>query len=129
MRRLSRIHLASCAAGAAVTLSSAVSTAAPTALGVALTLRPGTVHAGNVVRIRGSARGCQVGNSVFVISRTFPRVHEFAGVPAVLGKVGASSKFRAGTRIPSRRLPGRYSVSVRCGGGNLGISRTLTVVR
>ena len=123
-----RIQLAASAAATAAAVALVLAVGPAAAPGVSLTLRPHTVHAGNVVRIRGSARGCRVGNTVFVLSRGFPHVHEFAGVPAVLGRVQPNGRFRAGTRIPSRRVPGRYSVTVRCGGGNLGISRTLTVV-
>jgi hypothetical protein len=92
-----------------------------------LVLVPTSVRAGHAVRIHGSADGCPVGDTVFVLSRAFPRTHEFAGVPAVLAKVRAGGAFRAQTVIPRRRRPGRYGVTARCGGGNLGVSATLTV--
>jgi hypothetical protein len=66
---------------------------------------------------------------VFVISRAFPRVHVFAGVPAVWAKVRAGGHFRATTRIPVGRRLGRYGVTARCGGGNLGVLVRLTVLR
>jgi hypothetical protein len=96
---------------------------------VRLTLSPTIVHRGGTVYIRGNADGCTRGNTVFVISRAFSPAHEFAGVPAVLARVRAGGVFRATTVIPRRRRPGRYGVTARCGGGNLGVLAHLTVRR
>ena len=115
----------------AVTAAAVVGTLAlgPTAVagGVFLTVSPSVVHRGHFVTIRGSADGCPTGDTVFIISRAFARTREFAGVPAVLAKVRASGGFRATTRIPLRRRPGRYGITARCGGGNLGVLVRLTV--
>ena len=92
-----------------------------------LSLTPSTVKAGRTTVIRGTAGGCHVGNTVTIISRAFSRAHEFAGVPAVLARVRASGVFRATARVPLARRPGRYTVTARCGGGNFGIVRYLTV--
>jgi hypothetical protein len=94
-----------------------------------LTLTPAIVHRGGTVRIKGNADGCTVGNTVFVLSRAFVHTHEFAGVSAVLAKVRAGGAFRATTVIPRTRKPGRYNVTARCGGGNLGVLVHLTVRR
>jgi hypothetical protein len=94
-----------------------------------LTLTPATVHRGGTVHIKGNADGCNVGNTVFVLSRAFVHTHEFAGVSAVLAKVRAGGAFRATTVIPRGRKPGRYDVTARCGGGNLGVLAHLTVRR
>jgi hypothetical protein len=96
---------------------------------VFLTVTPATVHRGQTVLIRGSAGSCPVGDTVTIISRAFPRIHEFAGVPAVLASVRSGGRFRATTRIPLRRRVGRYGVTARCGGGNLGVAARLTVIR
>ena len=64
-----------------------------------------------------------------VISHAFPRTHEFAGVPAVLARVRGDGHFRATTRIPRHKRSGRYGVTARCGGGNLGVIAWLTVRR
>jgi hypothetical protein len=85
------------------------------------------VRVGHAVKITGSAGGCAVGNTVYVLSRAFVHAHEFAGVPAVLARVRAGGSFRATTTIPHARKAGRYGVSARCGGGNLGVSARLTV--
>lgn len=104
---------------------------APVASGslVALALTPSVVHRGGTVHIKGNADGCPKGDTVFVLSRAFVHTHEFAGVSAVLARVRAGGAFRATTVIPRTRKPGRYTVTARCGGGNLGIAAHLTVRR
>jgi hypothetical protein len=92
-----------------------------------LVVLPATVERGGTVLIRGNADGCRTGNTVFVLSRAFPRTHEFAGVPVVLARVRRGGVFRATTTIPRRRRPGRYGVTARCGGGNLGVLAHMTV--
>jgi hypothetical protein len=96
---------------------------------VQLAITPSTVHRGGTVQIKGNADGCARGNTVFVISRAFVHTHEFAGVSAVLARVRARGVFRATTVIPRGRRPGRYTVTARCGGGNLGVAVHLTVRR
>ena len=96
---------------------------------VSLTVTPSVVSPGHLVLIRGSAGSCPTGDTVTVLSRAFPRTHSFAGVPAVWAKVGAGGRFRATTRIPAGRRAGRYVVTARCGGGNLGVAAHLTVRR
>ena len=96
---------------------------------VHLVISPSIVHRGGTVHIRGNADGCSRGNTVFVISRAFVHTREFAGVSAVLARVRAGGAFRATTVIPRTRRPGRYNVTARCGGGNLGVLVHLTVRR
>ena len=112
------------------TLVAALATAATATAGVpSLTLTPSSVKRGNTVLIKGSADGCAVGDRVFIISRAFVHAHDFAGLPAVLAKVKYGGSFRVTTRIPATKRPGRYRVTARCGGGNLGILKFLTVRR
>jgi hypothetical protein len=96
---------------------------------VALSLTPSVVHRGGTVRIHGNADGCRRGNTVSVLSRAFVHTHEFAGVSAVYARVRAGGVFRATTVIPRTRRPGRYAVTARCGGGNLGVLVHVTVRR
>lgn len=103
-----------------VTLA-ALTCATATAARPSLSILPSSVRAGGTVVISGSADGCRIGNTVYVISRAFQATHEFAGVPAVLAKVRRGGRFNATTRIPRSRRPGRYGVTARCGGGNLGV--------
>jgi hypothetical protein len=90
---------------------------------------PSTVHRGAKVYLSGSAGDCPRGDVVIIISRAFPRIHEFARVPAVFATVGARGHFQTSTRIPLARRVGKYVVTARCGGGNLGVAAPLRVVR
>jgi hypothetical protein len=112
----------------AATLSLGATTASG-ATQPSLTLTPATVHRGGSVLISGSAGSCRVGDTVVVISRGLPRTHEFAGLPAVWARVRAGGRFATRVRIPLAKPPGRYAVTARCGGGNLGILARLTVLR
>jgi hypothetical protein len=112
------------ASALAATLCVAAATAA-----VSLSVSPATVRAGRMVAIKGSAGDCRVGNTVSILSRAFVHTHEFAGVPAVLTRVRAGGSFRATTTIPRARKRGRYVVTGRCGGGNLGVTAHLRVIR
>ena len=89
---------------------------------------PSTVHRGHVVTLKGSADGCAAGNSVTLISHAFVHTHDFAGVPAVFARVRSGGRFRTTTRIPATKHPGRYGVTARCGGGNLGVLAHLRVL-
>jgi hypothetical protein len=115
----------------ALSLATAAIALAPAAAGsvVHLSLSPSIVRPGGTVQIRGNADGCGRGATVFVLSRAFVHTHEFAGVSAVQAKVRAGGAFRATTVIPRTRRPGRYNVTARCGGGNLGVLVHLTVRR
>jgi hypothetical protein len=93
-----------------------------------LTVTPTTVHRGHIVTLKGSADGCTAGNTVFLISRAFVRTHSFAGLPAVLAKVRYGGAFRVTTRIPARKKVGRYGITARCAGGNLGVIAHLRVL-
>jgi hypothetical protein len=95
---------------------------------VALTLTPKTVRRGHSVLVRGVAAGCTSGDTVTILSRAFPRTHSFAGVPAALAQVGPAGRFSTIVTIPRLRLPATYTVTARCGGGNLGVEAHLTVL-
>lgn len=91
---------------------------------------PASVHRGHVVRVHGSvAHGCAKGDTVTLISRAFSHRHDFAGLPAIYAVSRSDGSFSKRTRIPARRKPGRYRISGRCGGGNLGVSARLRVLR
>jgi hypothetical protein len=92
-----------------------------------LSVTPSSVQQGHVVTVKGSAGGCATGDTVVLISRAFARTHTFAGVPAVLTKVRSNGRFLAMTRIPASKPPRTYGITVRCGGGNLGVQAHLTV--
>jgi hypothetical protein len=113
----------------AAALAATLCVATATAASVSLSVSPSTVRAGRVVKIKGSAGDCRVGNTVSILSRAFVHTHQFAGVSAVLAKVRIGGSFSTTTTIPRTRVRGRYVVTARCGGGNLGVAAHLRVVR
>jgi hypothetical protein len=86
---------------------------------------PNPVHRGELVRVYGVVTGC--GGSVTLISKAFPHTHDFAGLPAVFARRSSSGSYSVRVRIPARRAPGTYTITGRCGGGNLGVTRKLKV--
>src|SRR4051812_31354585 len=91
-------------------------------------VKPKKVHAGKRVRVFGNAAGCPAGDNLTLLSRAFPKRHEFAGVPAVFAKVHADGSYSKRVRIPKSKTPKRYTISGRCGGGNLGVFRKVRVL-
>jgi hypothetical protein len=98
------------------------------AVGPSIDVSPKRVRAGHVVRVFGLAGGCPKGDEVTLLSHAFPDAKEFAGVPAVFATVDAHDSYSVHVRIPTGRAPARYSIGARCGGGNFGVERTLTVL-
>ena len=84
---------------------------------VHLVASPATVAPGGVVRVSATSSPCHVGGNVTLISAAFPG-HAF-GIGAVYGRIRSSGAFSVVTRVRRGLKPGRYHVSVRCGGGNL----------
>ena len=91
-----------------------------------LHVTPSTVVAGGSVQVSGT---CEPNTSGFAISRAFlhDATHDFAGVGAASFSTDAAGRFTVTALVPVSITPGAYDVSVRCGGGILGISVTLTV--
>jgi hypothetical protein len=91
-----------------------------------LHVTPSTVAAGGSVQVSGT---CEPNTSGFAISRAFlhDATHDFAGVGAASFSTDAGGSFTVTALVPVSITPGAYDVSVRCGGGILGISVTLTV--
>lgn len=97
--------------------------AAPAA---SLRVAPTTQQAGGSVQVSGT---CEANTSGFALSPAFlhDSTHDFAGVGAVAFTTNSSGSFSATATIPASRTPGSYTVSARCGGGNLGVTATLVV--
>jgi hypothetical protein len=112
-------------------LALAVSAVAVAPAAVAMTpnsinASPNPVHRGKLVRVFGTVQGC--GGPVTLISRAFVHAHDFAGQPAVFATLRNGS-YSVRVRVPARRTPGTYAITGRCGGGNIGVTRKLRVVR
>lgn len=97
------------------------------ASGVHLVVTPATVAPAGVVRVSAAASPCRVGDQVTLISATFPG-RAFGGQGTVSGQVGSHGSFSVRARIRSGLRTGRYEITGRCGGGNLGVSAFLRVV-
>ena len=50
-------------------------------------------------------------------------------MPAIFAEVKAGHKYSKRTVIPAGRRPDRYAVRGRCGGGALGVTAHLRVIR
>ena len=91
-----------------------------------LRVRPTTVSAGAQVRVSGNAAGCPRGDTVMVLSRAFAGA-TFAGVGMIPTRVREGGRFAATGRVRRFARDGRYVVTARCGGGNLGVTAYLRV--
>ena len=95
-----------------------------------LQVSPRSVVVGDRVTVSGwlpPAPGSECATGVTLLSRAFGGTQEFAGVPAIVAAVKADGTFTVVTRIPSARAAGTYTISGRCGGGNIGASAALVV--
>jgi len=91
-----------------------------------LHVTPGVVAPGAQIHVTGNAHGCLRGDVVSVLSRAFPG-HGFAGLGVISARVRAGGAFSATGRVRRKAPPRRYTVTARCGGGNLGVTAHLRV--
>jgi len=103
---------------AAILLGAAVAGAATST--VSLRVRPTVVPPGALVRVSGNADGCPRGDTVLALSRAFAG-RPFAGVGTITARVRAGGAFSGLGRVRRNARAGRYGVTARCGGGNLGV--------
>ncbi len=111
--------------------------ASSTGTAASLHVSPNPVAPGASVRLTGSVglyRGgpqCPAGDQVDLLSEAFAPHHnralDFAGVPTVLATVRRNGTFTARGSIRRIKHPGTYTISGRCGGGNLGFDVHLRV--
>jgi hypothetical protein len=109
-----------------VALALAVATPA-VAASTAIKVKPTTVKAGQRVVVSGNAGDCPAGDAVTLLSKAFSHRHDFAGVPAVYAKVKSGGSFGHSVKVPASTPAGRYTITGRCGGGNLGVQAHLRV--
>jgi hypothetical protein len=88
-----------------------------------LSVRPTTVVRGGLVTVSG--RGCLAGDVVYLISPPF-RGNAFVE-HSVATRARANGTFSRRVRIRMTVRPGRYLITARCGGGNLGVAARLRV--
>ncbi len=90
-----------------------------------LYVQPGTVAIGGAVHVYGNAGSCAPGSKLAAISFAFPESGFGGG--ALFGRVRANHKFSIRSHVRGNVTAGTYSVTARCGGGNLGVSANVTV--
>jgi hypothetical protein len=105
----------------ALPASAASITVSPTS-----TATSGTVTVSGDVLVNGT-RTCAVGDDVTLISNAFAGHGEFAGEGAVTVAVDSTGHFTTTVTLDASVAPGTYTVTGRCGGGNLGVEASLTV--
>lgn len=114
--------------GLAVALAMAAVLAAAPAYGASasITVSPSTVAAGNSVHISGSipVKKCPASDSATVTSEASLFPPDGFGPSATRDSNG---DFALDYTVPASTAPGTYSVGLRCGGGNVGVSASLTV--
>jgi hypothetical protein len=118
-------------AGATLGGATLVVRAAPTTPAAAIHVSPGSIVPGDAVTVSGSvgpdAAGSECASRVTLLSKAFVHTQDFAGLPAVFAAVKPGGAFTTATRIPRSKPAGAYTITGRCGGGNLGVSATLAI--
>jgi hypothetical protein len=88
-----------------------------------LTVHPGSVARGGTVTVSG--RDCRAGDVVYLISPPF--VGNAFVAHSVATRAHSNGTFSRSVRIRTSVRVGRYLITARCGGGNLGVSARLRV--
>lgn len=89
----------------------------------ALHVSPTTVARGGIVTVSG--KGCLAGDTVYLISPPF--LGNAFVQHSVATRARANGTFSRRVTIRRHVRPGRYLITARCGGGNLGIAAHLRV--
>jgi hypothetical protein len=97
-----------------------------------ITVTPSSVSAGGTVTLSGDILvngkpGCGAPGTVTLLSPAFVGLGEFAGEGAVDLPVDATGHFSAQVTLHTSVAVGTHMITGRCGGGNMGVSATLTV--
>jgi hypothetical protein len=109
--------MASAALGALV-LAGTLAAATPR-----LTVHPASVARGGTVTVSG--RGCRAGDIVYLISPPF--VGNAFVAHSVATRARSNGSFSRLVHIRTSIRAGRYLITARCGGGNLGLAARLRV--
>lgn len=117
--KLKRLHLGPLAIVAlALVLVQTLGAATPR-----LRVQPGSIARGGTVNVTGT--GCRAGDVVYLISPPF-RGNAFVQ-HSVATRARSTGAFSRSVHIRTSVRPGRYLITARCGGGNLGVSARLRV--
>ena len=90
-------------------------------------MNPSRVRAGSRVKGSGNvAGGCARGDTVALLSRAFTNTYCLLGSPRSTRPSEAAEGFGENDH-PASRKAGNYTITGRCGGGNLGVRAHLRV--
>ena len=92
-----------------------------------ISVSPSVVAAGGTVHISGSVsiQGCPQSDSAIITGIDVLLPPDGVGPSVARDAEGA---FAVDYAVPSSTPPGTYQIGVRCGGGNVGVSASLTVI-
>jgi hypothetical protein len=110
---------------ALASLAAAASALGSSATAPSLYVQPNSVRPGAPVHVFGSAGSCAAGSRLTAFSSAFPE-HSF-GVGGLTGRVRADHTFSIHRRLRGNVVRGNYSVTARCGGGDLGVTAHVRV--
>ncbi len=118
-------------AGGNVGVSATVQVTAPSAVTPGIDVSPASAAAGDRVTVSGTvgltgAKACPSSDAVRLTSTAALFPPDGSGPQATRDATG---HFSVDYTIPTGTAPGAYSVGVRCGGGNVGVSAALQVTR
>jgi hypothetical protein len=88
-----------------------------------ISVHPASIARGGTVMVSG--RGCRAGDLVYLISPPFVG-HAFVA-HSVATRARSNGSFSRNVRIRTSIRAGRYLITARCGGGNLGVAAHLRV--
>jgi hypothetical protein len=121
MRAMTRLrHPLTVVAGA---LAALVLTGTLAAATRSISVHPTSIARGGTVTVSG--KGCRAGDVVYLISPPF--VGNAFVAHSVATRARANGSFSRRVRIRMSVRAGRYLITARCGGGNLGVSARLRV--
>ena len=118
LMRLRHPLVASAAAIAALVLTGTLAAATRS-----ISVHPTSIARGGTVIVSG--KGCRAGDVVYLISPPF--VGNAFVAHSVATRAGSNGSFLRRVRIRMSVRVGRYLITARCGGGNLGVSARLRV--
>jgi hypothetical protein len=116
--KLKRLHIGLVAIAVALVLAGTLGAAT-----ARLRVQPGSVARGGIVSVSGT--GCRAGDVVYLISPPF-KGNAFVQ-HSIATRAHSTGNFSRSVRIRTTVRPGRYLITARCGGGNLGVSARLRV--
>jgi hypothetical protein len=101
---------------------------APAQAAASVTVSPSSTPAGGTVKFSGvvptsGTPSCAPGDATLTSDAALFAPDGF-GPPAPRDAMGA---FQVNFQVPASTPPGTYTIGVRCGGGNVGVSTSLTV--